>query len=190
MKRPSFVKRIARHTILLGVVCLFLVACGNDVRLHAPGIPDRTLVPILEVDTVSTLISDSGITRYRISAPSWQIYDKAEPSYWLFPSGIYLEKFNQDLEVEASLRADYACYHDQEECWDLQGNVHALNERGETFDTQQLIWEQQTERIHSDSSITITREASVIMGVGFESNQTMTQYTILNPTGYFPIEEN
>jgi len=35
----------------------------------------------------------------------------------------------------------------------------------------------------------ITREASIIQGVGFESNQSMTNYVILHPTGFFPIEE-
>ena len=92
------------------------------------------------------------------------------------------------MQIDASLIADSARYLDSEGVWELWGNVHAVNERGETFDTPLLIWEQREERIHSDSSITITRDASVIIGVGFESNQTMTQYTILQPTGYFPVE--
>lgn len=188
MKKQLFDNISVRHIILLGVMCLFF-ACQNDTRLHAPAIEDRSCVPILDVDCVSTLISDSGITRYRITAPKWQIYDKAKPTYWLFPEGIYLEKFDENLKVEASLQSNFAKYLDQQERWELTGDVHALNEKGETFDTQQLFWEQQTESIYSDSAITITRESSVIMGVGFESNQTMTQYTILQPTGFFPINE-
>ena len=93
------------------------------------------------------------------------------------------------MTVDASLKADYAKYLDQQEIWELDGHVFSMNEKGETFATEQLFWNQQTERVYSDSSIVITRESSVIMGVGFESNQTMTQYTILNPTGYFPVEE-
>ncbi len=98
-------------------MCVFCTACGKDVRLHAPAIEDRSKAPILGVDSVTTLISDSGIVRYRISAPKWEIFDKAEPSYWLFEQGIYLEKFNESMEVEASLRANYAIYKDQEEVW-------------------------------------------------------------------------
>jgi len=190
MKKPLFANISILHIILIGMVCTCVMACDNSARLHAPAIADRSAVPVLDVDSVSTLISDSGITRYRISAPSWQIYDKAQPSYWLFPKGIYLEKFNMALEVEASLQANYAKYNDQEEIWILRGDVHALNERGETFETEELIWEQKAERIHSDSCITITRNESVLMGIGFESNQTMTQYTILQPTGYFPVDNN
>ncbi len=166
-----------------------MLGCRHKKQFHTDAISDRAAMPVLDVDTVSTLISDSGITRYRISADKWQIYDKAEPSYWLFPAGIYLEEFDEELNVEASLKANYAKYLDQEEVWELKGAVHALNEEGEQFETEQLFWNQKTERVWSDSAITITRDKSVIMGIGFESNQTMTQYTILYPTGFFPLEE-
>ncbi len=153
-------------------------------------ITDRAQMPILQSDSVTTLISDSGITRYRITAPRWEMYDKATPSHWIFPRGIYLEQFNEDLEIEASLQSDYAYYNEDEQIWRLDGNVHALNRKGEQFDTQQLFWAQKTERVYSDSAITIVRETSTITGVGFESNQEMTKYTIQKPTGFFPVKED
>ncbi len=168
---------------------LFFFACQQSDVQKTEAFADRQTVPVLEVDSVTTLISDSGVVRYRISAPMWQIYDKAEPSYWEFVQGIYLEEFDEDLRVQASLRSDYARYLDKDERWELNGRVHALNEKGEMFDTELLIWEQKTERVFSDSAITITRDSSVIYGIGFVSNQTMTNYTILNPTGYFTVDE-
>lgn len=185
-----------RHNILIdSVACLVLAmgllftACRKEVRLRAAAIEDRSATAVLEANQVTTLISDSGITRYRITADQWDIYDKADPSYWEFPRGIYLEKFNEALEVEASLKADYAKYLDAQELWQLCGHVHALNEEGEQFDTEELYWNQHTERIYSDSSIIIARPTSVIQGIGFESDQSMSQYTILRPTGFFPIED-
>ena len=100
-----------------------------------------------------------------------------------------LEKFNENLVIDASLKADYARYETQQQVWELDGNVVAVNEVGEQFETPQLFWDQQSEQIYSDSSIVITRATSVIMGVGFRSNQTMSQYVILAPTGFFPVEE-
>jgi len=168
---------------------IFFQSCGHGEVPKSAAITDRQATPILDVDSVSTLISDSGVVRYRISAERWQIYDKAEPSYWEFKEGIYLEEFDEDLSVQASLRADYARYWDKDERWELKGKVHAMNEKGEKFDTELLVWDQHEERVFSDSAITITRDSSVIQGVGFESNQTMTNYTILNPTGYFTLED-
>ena len=169
-------------------VVLLLTSCKGKKETTAAFV-DRKEIPVLDTREVSMLISDSGVTRYRINTPHWQIYDKAVPSYWEFKEGVYLEEFNEDLSIEASLKADYAKYLDQQELWELDGNVHVQNEEGEEFDTQQLFWDQRREQVYSDSLITIHRASSTIMGIGFESNQTMTQYTILQPTGFFPVEE-
>lgn len=168
---------------------LLLASCEKEVRLSAGAVEDRSGTPVLDTRQVTTLISDSGIIRYRILTDVWQIYDKAEPDYWEFPKGIYLERFNEELSVDASLHADYAIYYRQDQLWRLDGNVHALNLEGEEFVTEQLFWDQRAEQIYTDSLITITKTSSVIAGIGFVSNQSMSQYTILHPTGYFPIED-
>lgn len=168
---------------------LLLIGCARDSKFKADAIIDRAAVPVLNATTVTTLISDSGITRYRIQTSSWQVYDKAEPAYWEFSDGIYLERFDENMEIDTWLRSDYAYYNEEEEYWDLRGNVQSMNADSEFFATPQLIWNQKTERIHSDSAITITKTTSIIQGIGFESNQSLTKYTILNPTGVFPIED-
>ena len=149
----------------------------------------RQEIPVLRSEDVTTLISDSGVTRYRIEAPVWLVYDKSNPPFQEFPEGIYLEQFNESLEVEASLKANYAYYNESMQIWIIRGDVHALNHKGEQFDTPELNWNQETHRIYSDSAIRITKETSIIEGIGFESNETMSKYTILNPTGVFPIKD-
>lgn len=182
----------------------FFASCNRrEVKLRTGAIDDRAAMPVLDAQEVTTLISDSGITRYRITASEWQVYDKAQPSYWEFPRGIYLEQFDNQLNVSATLRADYAYYDDQAEIWHLTGNVYSTNVNGEHFETQELFWSQKKERVYSDSAITITQpptaaaieakgqnaKGTIIKGVGFESNQQMTKYTIRKPTGIFPIDD-
>ena len=185
----STIKRITRVVLLL-LVCSFVYSCTKkEVRHRAGAIADRKAMPALAGDEVTTLISDSGITRYRITAKKWLVFDKADTPYWEFPEGVYLEKFNLNLEADATIEADYAYYNEPAQRWMLRGNVQAVNLQGERFETPLLFWDQPTESVYSDSSIVITREASIIKGVGFRSNQEMTKYTILRPTGVFPIAE-
>ena len=185
----STIKRITRVVLLL-LVCSFVYSCTKkEVRHRAGAIADRKAMPALAGDEVTTLISDSGITRYRITARKWLVFDKADTPYWEFPEGVYLEKFNLNLEADATIEADYAYYNEPAQRWMLRGNVQAVNLQGERFETPLLFWDQPTESVYSDSSIVITREASIIKGVGFRSNQEMTKYTILRPTGVFPISE-
>lgn len=182
------IKRII-YVILLVLFCMLVGCRRRDMRLRTEAVSDRAAIPVLEANDVATIISDSGVVRYRIKADKWKIFDKADTPYWEFPDGIYLEKFNLDLEADATVEADYAYYNEPAQRWMLRGNVHAMNLDGEHFETPLLYWDQQTESIYSDSAIVITREASIVKGVGFRSNQSLTQYTILRPTGVFPLKE-
>lgn len=187
-KKPQHTQLSISILWVLVLTCIFS-ACTKEKRLHADAINDRANMAVLDTRDVQTLISDSGVTRYRIKAPVWQIYDKADPVHWEFPEGVYLEKFALDLSVDAFLEADYAYYNESEEIWHLKGNVHALNLEGERFDTPELFWSQKSERVYSDSVITITKKTSEIHGIGFDSNSEMTKYTIRHVTGIIPIEE-
>ena len=185
----AYVKRIAQ-VVLLILLCTTVTSCRKrSIKLRAEAVSDRKTMAVLEAEDVMTIVSDSGVTRYRIKAPKWRVYDKADTPYWEFPDGIFLEKFNLQLESDATIEADYAYYNEPAQLWMLKGNVKALNLNGEQFEAPLLYWSQKEERVYSDSSIVITREASIIKGVGFRSNQSMTQYTILKPTGVIPIKE-
>lgn len=187
MRRPLSDKILMAGNLVLLAIVLF--ACSPAEQVTQDQVPPRDSLPVLVGDTVTTLISDSGITRYRIETVQWLVFDKKEPTYQEFPKGIYLEQFDEALTVQASLKADYAYYNEPEQHWTLRGNVHAMNRKGEHFDTQELKWDQKTHRVYSDSAIHITREKSIIEGVGFESNEEMSKYTIMHPTGVFPIDD-
>ena len=172
------------------VLATLLSSCSlRPAQRPWPDGPKRGELPVLTTDSVMTLISDSGVTRYRIESPQWLVYDKTDTPYQEFPYGIYLEQFDEMMNVQASLKADYAHYDENAQIWQLRGHVHALNHKGEQFDTPELNWNQTEHRVYSDSAIHVTREKSIIEGVGFESNEEMTKYIILNPTGVFPIDE-
>lgn len=169
---------------------LFLSAsCSKGKEPVTDAITNRDSVPVMVTRDVSTYISDSGVVRYKIIADEWQVFDRLEPSMWTFEQGVYLEKFNNDLSIEATIVADTAYYYDKEELWELRGNVHIENEQDEQFDTQLLFWNQKTKRVYSDLFIRIRQQKRIITGIGFTSNQDFTRYTIKQTQGIFPIKE-
>jgi LPS export ABC transporter protein LptC len=177
-------------TLTVVVVLFFAIACSNDKPEKIGAIVDRSKLPKLHATEITTVISDSGITRYRISAPRWDVYDRANQPYWLFPNGIHFEKFDENLKVDANLHSQYARFNENEQLWELRGKVKMTNIQGELFETEQLFWNQRQERFYSDSLVKITQASHIITGIGFESNQTMTNYTIRQPQGIFPFDEN
>ena len=50
----------------------------------ADAITERDSLPVMDTRGVTTLISDSGVTRYRVNTEEWLIFDKKKPSYWAF----------------------------------------------------------------------------------------------------------
>jgi LPS export ABC transporter protein LptC len=170
------------------VVILFLAACGKSDAERIDAVVDRSMTPQLHAENITTLISDSGITRYRINAALWDIYDKAEEPYWEFPSGIYFERFAPDLTVDANIESNYAKYFEKKQLWELKGDVKATNLQGERFESEIMYWDQKNERIYSDTAIVVYREKYIINAMGFESNQTLTQYDFYKTTGIIYID--
>ena len=169
---------------------LFFVSCNKEKPAKIDAIVDRSALPKLHATEITTIISDSGITRYRISAPQWDVYDKASKPYWDFPSGIHFEKFDLNLKVDANIHSRYARFNENEQLWELRGKVRAMNLQGELFETEQLFWDQRGQRFYTDSLFKFTQVSHIITGIGFESDQSMSHYTIHKPQGIFPIVEN
>ena len=61
---------------------------------------------------------------------------------------------------------------------------------GNNFETSLLFWDQKEEKVYSDKYIRIQEDDKIITGIGFESNQNMTQYKIFNSQGVFPVSES
>ena len=179
-------------TIALAMVMFILlsVACSGRKKIVGEAITERDSLPIMETKGVSTLISDSGIIRYRLQAEDWRVFDKKKPPYWAFEEGVYLETFDTLFQMEANIKADTAYYYEKQKLWKLMGNVVIRNLKGEKFNTELLYWDQNTEKVYSDRFIRIEQPDRIITGRGFDSNQQMTKYTIHKPEGIFYLEDN
>ena len=138
---------------------------------------------------VNTLISDSGITRYRVVTKEWYMYEQSDSPRWYFPKGLYIETFDENFDVEAFIEGDTAIYYKYKRLWELKGDVRMANIQDERFFTEQLFWNQDKQQIYSDSTIHIERGDRIIEGQGFLSNESMTKYKILKTTGIFPVEK-
>jgi LPS export ABC transporter protein LptC len=172
------------------LMSLFLsVSCSKDKQETVVVAFDPEHTYTMKTTEVSTLVSDSGITRYRANAKEWLMFEKADEPYWYFPEGIYLEQFDTLFQVKSSIKADTAYYYEKQELWKGIGNVEMRSLDGEYFTTSLIYWDQKSQKIYSDQYIRIEQQDKVISGIGFESNQSMTEYKIFNTTGIFPINE-
>jgi LPS export ABC transporter protein LptC len=188
VRKPDQRIRNLVGVIALAALLILPVACQSDQPQYVRKFKNRATVPGMFTDSVTMLISDSGVIRYRVTSEVWKIYDKAPDPYWYYPRKVYFEKFNDSLRTESMVQSDTAKYFTNRKLWELRKNVKIINLRGDKFETSLLYWDQLSRRIYSDSFIRIEQDGLVMKGYGFESNEQLTIYKILKPTGDLPVD--
>ena len=120
-------------TVVVWTTVMFVLfpACSGDNKNLAEAITERDSLPTMKTLGVTTLISDSGITRYKIITEEWEIYDKKNPPYWAFEKGVYLEKFDSLFHIDASIKADTAYYYEKETLGTEKQCAHPQPSRGQ-----------------------------------------------------------
>ena len=171
------------------MLLLFMASCGKENKevVEVTFDPENTYT--LRTTDVSSLISDSGITRYRMNAKEWLVFGKAKEPYSYFPQGVYVEKFDSLFNVEASVKADTAYYWDKKGLYKLIGHVGILSQEGKKLDTSILYFDQKEDQIYTDEYFELEEGDKIITGIGFKSNQNMTKYKIFNSQGRFPVSD-
>lgn len=163
-------------------------SCKEEVKDIVKRSTNPENTPTVITRNVKTLISDSGITQYRITSNLWYIFQEAKKPKWKFPKGLYLEKFDSLFKTNASIKCDSATYFQDDKIWRLDGHVIIKNVNKEVILTQQLFWDQRAQKVYSDSFIHIEKSDRIIEGYGFKSNQQMTAYELDKPSGIFPYD--
>lgn len=174
--------------LALWLAAVLVSGCGTEEKRYVPNAGDGETTPTMSTTDVSTLVSDSGYTRYHIETPLWQMFEDAENPFWRFPDGLAMEQYDLELNPVASVVCDSAIYFSRARLWRLDGNVVMVNTDADSFLTQQLFWDQNQRKIYSDSFIHIVRSDRIIEGYGFESEQNMRSYLVKRPTAILPVD--
>lgn len=167
----------------------FISSCGGEKKDFVD-LSANEHVPMMKTLDWSLLVSDSGITRYKVEAAEWYVYEEGPDPYWYFPEKVHVEKFDTLFRIEASIDADTAYFFSNRDLWKLIGNVEVESLEGERFETSELFWDQKKEELYSDKFIKITKGDFVNTGVGFKSNQSLTQYQIYQSGAEIPFNEH
>ncbi|NDV96006.1 LPS export ABC transporter periplasmic protein LptC [Dysgonomonas sp. 521] len=169
-------------TALMSVVMLFFVSCKEESKNAIDLDYDPEKVPSLNTDSVTMLVSDSGIIRYKMISQTWLIFDRAKDPHWLFPDGFYFEQLDTTFNVIATVKADTAWNYTNKKLWKLRGHVFIHNKVGETFSSNELFWDERQQKVYSKEYVEVVRpDKMTLRGAGgFEANQQMTEYKFLN----------
>ncbi len=172
--------------------CLFLFAlvlsgCVNDMD-EVNAIVETEILPISVGDDVQIIYSDSALLKVILEAKHLERFLGEDP-YLEMTNGVYVRFFNNQGAIESELRSNYAVSYEHSDIMEAKENVIVVNKKGETLNTEHLIWEKKTEMIRTDEFVKITTEDEVIFGHGLESNQDFTKYRIKKIKGTINLKD-
>ena len=179
--------------IALLVACAFMVSCSQANTVKEMVSLDEKTAPLMHAEDVSALISDSGVTRARLTADVWDVLSTKDGTVWYFPEGIFVEQFDSTFQVVATIVADTAYNFIRTSIWRLIKNVRIVNLAQTEFTSSEFYWDEKKQIVYSDSIVCIKEhgDESVIYSRGFWSRQDMTKYTLYKPfDSSFIVDEN
>lgn len=91
--------------------------------------------------------------------------------------------FYRDNSHTSTMWADSAIVFREKNIMRAFRDVVVESDSGVTLYTERLAYNPGTETITSDTTVTLTTETDTLHGVGFESNNDLTEWRILNPRG-------
>tara|TARA_B100001250_G_C19660050_1_gene726632 strand:+ start:298 stop:816 length:519 start_codon:yes stop_codon:yes gene_type:complete len=103
----------------------------------------------------------------------------------LFPKGIKVYVFNNNLDTIATIFSDFAIHNKNDALIEIRRNVILKNNKNEQLSTERLFWSKDTKKIYTkeEDLVTLNTEKQIIMGYGFVSDQYFSTYSLSNITG-------
>ena len=171
------------------VASIVFFACEEGVEHTAPAINPKDSASVMVSYGVNTLISDSGITKYRIVSEQWEVNQARQPSRWIFERGIFFEQFDLAMHIQSYIQADTAYYYDAMRLWELRGRVRILTKAGVRFSSEELFWDEKTHELYSNKFSHLITPDKELQGNRFRSDERMTKYSVTYTKGYFDKSE-
>ena len=170
---------------LLLILVLLAASCGKK---KLEGIINYN-GPMIDVDSVETLYSDSAILRVRLRAPKEFEYQNGNRE---FPRGVDIEFFDNHGVKSSTLVANTGYYDRERDIYTVKGDVkiNSMQEH-KKMKSEELNWNPHLDKIYADTSVQVQIETpeEVLWGKGLVTNQQFTKYKILNPKGMFTVHE-
>jgi LPS export ABC transporter protein LptC len=183
-------KFLSLHLPAIFICTLLFSACENSLNDIKKIASEEENKPISRSTDVDVIYSDSAKVKARMFAPLMiELDDKAKP-YQEMPKGVKIIFYDENLQQKGTITSEYAIRLEKENTITFRKNVVATNAQGETFKSDELVYDQTAKTLYSNKPVQITMtNGNVMNGTGFKSNESLYPWTITQATGTFPVDE-
>ncbi|MBL7940785.1 MAG: LPS export ABC transporter periplasmic protein LptC [Flavobacteriales bacterium] len=182
----AFFPRIPYLTLLVLCLSFVLAGCRNDLDKVA-AVEVASSSPERITHNAEYLYSDSGHVRNRLRAgriAEWA----TDPKRTELSGGVELVFFDTTGAQRSVLTARRGLILPKEKRMEVFEQVVFVNSKGERLETEQLTWDQDSARVHTDKAVRIQRGPDIIHGMGLDAAEDFSHYVIHRITGQLYME--
>ncbi|MCX6352456.1 MAG: LPS export ABC transporter periplasmic protein LptC [Bacteroidetes bacterium] len=171
-------------TLLL--LSLFVFSCGKNDPAKVNKLSKTEVLK--EVSTgVDAIYSDSAHVKARLITPKLVRFI-TDPIVEM-PIGLKVNFYDKSLKINARLKADYGIRYLSKGITVVRKNVEVVNLKGDTVKTEELTWDENTDKVHSNKFVRVKTKDEIILAEGFESDISFSKYTFYKIRGTIAIRE-
>ena len=178
-----------RNWLILFVAINSFFACGPKDENLAKATALSVDLPVEVGSNVSISYTDSGFLKAKLFAPQLERYATDSKNQTEMRDGITAYFYSNDGKINSYIKSKYAIRDERERTITARKDVNVINNKGDTLRTEELIWDEKTDRIYSDKFVRITSPDRIIMGTGIESNTSFTNFKVLNISGIISLKQ-
>ncbi len=165
---------------LMLLLQVFFWGCENDLKKVKEISNQEVNKPVETTIGVDVIYSDSAKVKARMTAPIMLNYTatkKVKP-YYEMPKGVHIDFYDPKQKIISTVTAEYAITKNESKIIELHRNVVVVNDKGDTFKSEELTWDQITKKFYSKQFSTLTRtDGNTISGSTFKCNPEFLQST-------------
>ncbi len=165
---------------LLPLLCFgaFLFACTEEKKKEEV----RYVGPIVEVDNLNIMHSDSGLVKVKMTTAKQLRYETGDERY---PKTIYITFIDKNGTEYSRLRGDSGRYERSQNLYVVKGNVLFNNSKeNQSLATEELFWNPTTRKIYSEKKVNIkTARDNFTAYQGMDADQDFSRYTLRKSRG-------
>jgi LPS export ABC transporter protein LptC len=185
MRKAKQLSNLFLPVVIAGMA--LIMGCENDLKDIQKISASEVNKPIERYTDVDVIYSDSAKVKAHMTAPLMLNYKVKKP-YTEMPKGVKVTFYDNNLNVSSNIVADYAIRREQEKVIELRKNVVGTNIKGDTFTSDELIWDENTRQIHSSKQVHVKMaDGSITDGTSFTSDENFDHWTLTQGTGIIHV---
>jgi len=149
---------------------------------------EKESFPLIESTDLTLRYSEEGVIKAKMITKKLLQYKNGNQIY---PQGIFIECYDENKKIVATLRANHAYKYEKSDNWELKGDVEVKGyQDGELkqLNTEELYWDLKEKKIYTQTFVRLETTNELLMGYGFSAMQNLSYYTIDRPEGFVQVD--